>query len=60
MSEPEPGKPRMRLPLLSTGAPIGLGDALKRATSALGVPPCGGCARRAQALNRIVIFTPRR
>ena len=39
---------------------IGLGDAIKRATAYLGVSPCGGCERRAQALNRRVVFSGRR
>jgi hypothetical protein len=29
-----------------------VGDALAAATSAVGVRPCGGCKRRAEALNR--------
>ncbi|MER6912478.1 hypothetical protein ABT354_12485 [Streptomyces sp. NPDC000594] len=33
------------------GAGIGLGDAVARVTSAVGVRPCGGCGRRARALN---------
>lgn len=38
---------------------IGLGDVIKRATSSMGIKPCGGCLRRAQALNAWVVFTPR-
>ncbi|MFF6772562.1 hypothetical protein ACFY8W_03260 [Streptomyces sp. NPDC012637] len=34
------------------GAEIGLGDAVARATKAVGIRPCGGCGRRAEALNR--------
>jgi hypothetical protein len=30
-----------------------IGDSITAATSAVGVPPCSGCKRRAQALNRI-------
>ena len=30
----------------------GLGDAVAAATKAVGVRPCGGCARRQEALNR--------
>ncbi|MEV5379604.1 MULTISPECIES: hypothetical protein [Actinomycetes] len=37
-------------------AEIGLGDALARVTSAAGFRPCGGCARRAAALNRWMAF----
>jgi len=39
--------------------PLGLGDAVKRATSALGIKPCAGCQRRAAALNRLVSFKSR-
>lgn len=35
---------------------IGLGDAVKKLTQAVGVRPCGGCARRAAALNRAVVL----
>jgi hypothetical protein len=30
----------------------GLGDAVAAATTAVGVKPCGGCARRKEAMNR--------
>lgn len=36
---------------------IGLGDVVKRATSAFGIKTCGGCARRADALNRWLVFS---
>jgi hypothetical protein len=39
---------------------IGLGDAIKRTTSYFGIKPCGGCERRAAALNRWLAFTPKR
>jgi hypothetical protein len=35
----------------------GLGDAVKRVTNAVGIRPCGGCERRAQALNRAFPIT---
>jgi hypothetical protein len=38
---------------------IGLGDAIKHATSTVGIRPCGGCGRRAEALNRLVAFRQR-
>jgi hypothetical protein len=50
---------RVRLPGFLAEDPVGLGDAIKRATSAVGIKPCGGCARRAEALNRRVQFTGR-
>jgi hypothetical protein len=39
---------------------VGLGDAIKRATSLLGVKPCRGCSERAAALNSMVSFSGRR
>jgi hypothetical protein len=50
---------RMRLPGFIADEEIGLGDAIKRATSYFGVRPCGGCEHRAAALNRWVVFTRR-
>jgi len=58
-SEPAATRPALRLPLLSGGAEIGLGDVIKRATTVLGGRPCPGCERRAQYLNR-VRFTSRK
>jgi hypothetical protein len=48
---------RVRLPGFVDGAEIGLGDVIKRAAYAAGIEPCGGCLRRAAALNRWVIFS---
>jgi hypothetical protein len=56
-SEPQPY--RMRLPGFVSDEEIGLGDAIKRMTYALGIKPCGGCERRAAALNRRFVFTGR-
>jgi hypothetical protein len=50
----------MRLPGFITDEDIGLGDVIKRATSAVGIQPCGGCAVRAAALNRWLVFSSRR
>jgi hypothetical protein len=50
---------RVRLPGFVRDEEIGLGDAIRRATSFLGVKPCGGCERRAAALNRWIVFTSR-
>ncbi len=50
---------RVRLPGFVTGEEIGLGDVIKRATSYLGIKPCGGCQQRATALNRWMVFTNR-
>ena len=50
---------RVRLPGFITEEEIGLGDVFKRATSYIGIKPCGGCERRAAALNRWVVFAGR-
>ncbi len=50
---------RVHLPGFVMSEDVGLGDVLKRATSAVGVNPCGGCVRRAAALNRWLIFSRR-
>ena len=56
---PDPGrKPhRVRLPGFIADDEIGLGDAIKRVTYAVGIKPCGGCDKRAAALNRWMVFT---
>jgi hypothetical protein len=54
------GAHRIRLPGFVAEHDVGLGDVIKRATSAIGLRPCGGCARRAATLNRWLVFTGRR
>jgi len=49
---------QVRLPGFITGDEIGLGDAIKRTTSYLGIPSCGGCKHRAARLNQWLIFSP--
>lgn len=51
---------RIRLPGFIADEEIGLGDVIKRATSYVGIKPCGGCEGRAAALNRRVVFGGRR
>ena len=60
-SGPEhPRGPRhVRLPGFVHEEEVGLGDAMKRATYALGIKPCTGCERRATTLNRLLVFTGR-
>jgi hypothetical protein len=48
---------RVRLPGFLVEEEIGLGDVIKRVTYAMGVTPCGGCEKRAVALNRRVVFS---
>ncbi len=47
-----PGPPHLRLPGFVREEAIGLGDVISRTAAAIGVRPCGGCVRRAEALNR--------
>jgi hypothetical protein len=53
----EPSPHRLRLPGFLVEEEIGLGDVIKRVTYALGKKPCGGCEKRAAALNRWMHFT---
>lgn len=50
---------RITVPRFVTDEEIGGGDALKRLTASAGIRPCGGCARRAERLNRWVAVGPR-
>ncbi len=47
----------VRLPGFLNEKDIGIGDVIKRATSYLGITPCGGCEARAAALNRRLVFS---
>jgi len=38
---------------------IAAGDVVKKITSALGIRTCGGCQKRAEAMNKAIQFTPR-
>ena len=55
----ETPSPRVRLPGFLRDEDIGLGDAIKHVTYAFGIRPCGGCERRAAALNRWFRLTRR-
>jgi hypothetical protein len=50
---------RVHLPGFVSDQDIGLGDTVTRATSLFGIKPCGGCERRAAALNRWMVFSGR-
>ena len=50
---------RLRLPGFISDEEIGLGDVIKQGASYFGIKPCGGCGRRADALNRWLVFTNR-
>jgi peroxiredoxin len=47
----------LRLPRFLVKHDIGLGDLIKRFTSALGIKPCVGCERRAAVLNRWLVLS---
>ena len=47
----------VRLPGFLNERDIGMGDVIKRATSYVGITPCGGCEARAAALNRWFVFS---
>ncbi len=48
---------RIRLPGFLQDREAGLGDAIRLATSYLGIRSCSGCERRAAAMNRWIVFT---
>lgn len=48
---------RLRLPGFVADNDVGLGDAIKHVTYAIGITPCGSCERRATALNRWLQFS---
>jgi hypothetical protein len=60
-SEPKPdrGPHKLRLPGFLIEEEIGLGDLLKKTTYVMGIKPCGGCEKRAAAMNRLMTFTRR-
>jgi hypothetical protein len=50
------GQRRVRLPGFLVDEEIGLGDLVKRVTYGMGIKPCGGCEKRAAALNRWMVL----
>jgi Subtilase family len=48
---------KVRLPGFISDEDVGLGEVVKRVTYAMGIKPCGGCERRAAAMNRWMVFT---
>lgn len=48
---------RVRLPGFIHEEKIGLGDAISRVGYAFGLKPCGGCVKRAAAMNRWMAFS---
>jgi hypothetical protein len=48
---------RIRLPGFLIEQEVGLGDAIKSVTYAMGIKHCGGCEQRSAALNRRIVFS---
>ena len=51
------GSHQVRLPGFLIEEEVGLGEFIKKATYAMGIKPCGGCEKRAAALNRWMTFS---
>jgi hypothetical protein len=51
---------RVRLPGFTAEAEVGFGEVIKRATSLVGIRPCGSCRERAASLDRWMVFSGRR
>jgi hypothetical protein len=51
---------KLKLPGFINENEIGLGDLIKKATSAIGINPCDGCEQRARLLNRWVVFNSKK
>jgi hypothetical protein len=47
---------RVRLPGFLIEEDVGLGDLVKKVTYVMGIKHCGGCEKRAAALNRWITF----
>jgi hypothetical protein len=56
-NETETTRYKVRLPGFITGEDVGLGDVVQRVTYGMAIKPCGGCERRAAAMNRWMVFT---
>jgi hypothetical protein len=56
-SSPEQAPRTVRLPGFLIDEELGLGDAIRRVTHAMGIAPCSGCDKRAETLNRWVRFS---
>jgi len=50
----------VNMPAFLIEEPTGLGDVIKKATHYLGIPTCGGCEKRAAALNNWFVIAPRK
>lgn len=43
---------------IPVGSGIKAGDLVQKVTSVLGIPTCGGCAKRREAMNRVDLSKP--
>ena len=60
MKLPKPSRPvRIHVPV-EMRHDVGLGDAVKRLTSSVGIQPCGPCQQHAAAMNHYLTFTGRK
>lgn len=59
-ADKQENKARLSVPGFLNDDDIGLGDAVKELTSAVGIRPCGECERRAARLNRWLVISGRR
>jgi len=50
----------LRIPIPGLRSPVGVGQAVKRVTSAFGARPCAPCAERARLLDRRAVLVPMR
>ncbi|MBU49970.1 MAG: hypothetical protein CL920_14885 [Deltaproteobacteria bacterium] len=58
--KPESARPRrIQVPFMGQQE-VGLGDAIKKMTGAVGIKPCGGCQKRAEALNKRFVLSGRK
>lgn len=55
-----PARHRVRIPGFNAESEVGFGDLVKRATSTVGITPCGPCRERAARLNRWLTISGRR
>ncbi len=53
-----PAAHTVRLPRFIVKEPLGLGQIVKRMTSAIGVQPCGPCERRANRMDQWLRVLP--
>ncbi len=55
----EDARHQVRLPKFISDEEIGLGDVMKQTTAYFGIRTCEACGRRADVLNRWLVFTNR-